>query len=282
RIPCVSRSSRMSVEQLRPSPPVHWQRCAAAGSPERSETIGHITRAVPTAPPGERLFIADLSGIEARGAAMICGATAELEQWRTFDRTGRPEDEPYYRTGISTFAQPPETARKAGKTGALAFQYQGGIIAYRKAARDQETSDGVIAPRRDAWRRDHPEYVQFWRLALFQAVQAIRHPGQEFTAKAIAFQFDHATGFLEITLPSKRKLTYPCAELIQDEQYGTTSFTFLDTSGSSKGRMYHIRKGKESGVFGGLLLENVTQALCRDIFVEAMPRLEAAGYPIVM
>jgi DNA polymerase len=201
---------------------------------------------------------------------------------RTFDRTGAPEDEPYFRTGTSTFAQPPETARKAGKTGALAFQYQGGIIAYRKAARDQETSDAVIAARRDAWRRDHPEYAQFWRLALFQAVQAIRHPGQEFTAKAITFQFDHTTGFLEITLPSKRKLAYPCAELIEDEQYGTTSFTFLDTSGNSKGRMYHTRKGKEGGAFGGLLLENITQAVCRDIFVEAMPRLEAAGYEITM
>jgi hypothetical protein len=34
-------------------------------------------------------------------------------------------------------------------------------------------------------------------------------------------------------------------------------------------------------VFGGLLLENITQAVCRDIFVEVMPRLEAAGYSIV-
>src|SRR5215831_1329396 len=246
------------------------------------ETIGHITRAVPTAPPGKRLFIADLSGIEARGAAMICGATTELEQWRTFDRTGRPEDEPYYRTGITTFTQPAVTARKAGKTGALAFQYQGGVGAYRRVTGDAETSEEIIASRRDAWRRDHPQYVEFWRLIVFQAVQAIRHPGQEFTAKVVAFQYDPKTGFLELTLPSGRRLTYPCAELIEDEQYSTTSFTFLDTSGSSKGRMYHTRKGKEGGVFGGLLLENITQALCRDIFVEAMPRLEVAGYPIVM
>jgi hypothetical protein len=58
------------------------------------------------------------------------------------------------------------------------------------------------------------------------------------------------------------------------------SFTFLDASGSATGRMYHERRG--SGVFGGLLLENITQGFCRDLFVAVMPRLEAAGYPIVM
>ena len=40
---------------------------------------------------------------------------------------------------------------------------------------------------------------------------------------------------------------------------------------------YHILKGGR-GVFGGLIAENATQALCRDIFVDALLRLEAAGY----
>lgn len=244
------------------------------------ETIGQITRAAITATPGTRLFIADLSGIEARGAAHIVGAVGELDQWRTFDRTGRSEDEPYYRTGTSTFAQPPATARKAGKTGALAFQYQGGVQAYRRAAKDTDTPDEIIAARRDTWRGDHPDYAQFWRLAVFQAVQAIKNPKQEFTARVVSFQYEPKTGFLELKLPSERRLTYPIAELIDDEQFNTTSFTFLDASGSRTGRMYHEKRG--GGVFGGLLLENITQALCRDIFVEAMPRLEAAGYPIVM
>src|SRR5262249_12256384 len=38
---------------------------------------------------------------------------------------------------------------------------------------------------------------------------------------------------------------------------------------------------KHRGAFGGLIAENATQAICRDIFCEAMLRLEAAGYSIV-
>jgi DNA polymerase len=243
------------------------------------EVVGSVVRAAITAAPGRRLFIADLSGIEARGAADIVGATRELAQWRAFDRSGKPEDEPYYITGLTTLSQPRENARKAGKTGAFAFQYQGGIGAYRRITGDTMTNDEVIAARRDAWRTDHPEYGQFWRLALFQAVQALRNPGTEFSAKAIAFRYDRKTGFLEMILPSGRTLTYPRAELFEDE-FGRVSFTFLDASGSASGRMYHERKN--SGVFGGLLLENATQALCRDLFVAVMPELERAGYPIVM
>ena len=102
----------------------------------------------------------------------------------------------------------------------------------------------------------------------------------EFSAGLVTFKYIRSTGFLELRLPSGRVISYPKAEIIEDEQYGTTSFTFLDASGSKNGRMYHERRG--SGVFGGLMLENIVQALCRDVFVEAMPRLEAAGYPLVM
>ena len=223
------KNVREAIEAARSGSLAEMQR---RGFDRPLETLGQIVRATVTAPPGKRLFIADLSGIEARGAAYLCGAFAELEQWRTFDWTGRPEDEPYYRTGITTFAQPVATARKAGKTGALAFQYQGGVGAYRRITGDITTPDEILAARRDAWRADHREYKQFWNLAVFQAVQAIQNPGQEFTARAITFRFDHKTGFLEATLPSGRRLTYPAAELIEDEQYGKLSFTFLDASGS--------------------------------------------------
>jgi hypothetical protein len=58
------------------------------------------------------------------------------------------------------------------------------------------------------------------------------------------------------------------------------SFTFRDSSGG-RWEWYHILKGGKA-VSGGLLAENVTQAICRDLFVAAMPRLEAAGYHLVL
>lgn len=252
----------------------------ARGFARPLEMVGQLARALPTPAPGKRFLSADLSGIEARGAAFIVGDRRELEQWRTFDRTDRPEDEPYYLAGLRTFRQPPEKARKSGKVGQLAFQYGGGVGAYRKITGDTTASDEVIEQRKTAWRNDHPLYTQFWKLVVFQATQAIRHPGRAFTAKTVTLQYDSRTGFLELALPSGRKLSYPHAELYEDEQYGSVSFTFLDASRGSAGRMYHELKG--GGAWGGLILENICQALCRDVFVEGLLRLEAANYAVVM
>jgi DNA polymerase len=243
------------------------------------EVIGQLARAFLTPAPGMRFFCGDLSGIEARSAAYTVGDQRELAQWQAFDRSGRRKDEPYYITGIETFHQPLATARPIGKFGQLAFQYQGGVGAYRRIAHDLTTPDEIIDQRKLAWRAAHPLYTQFWRTSIFQAVQAIRNPGMEFTLKGITFKYDQRTGFLELALPSSRVLSYPQAEIIIDEQYDSTSFTFFDASGGGAGKMYHERKG--SGAFGGLMLENITQGICRDIFIEAMLKLEAAGYRVV-
>ena len=42
------------------------------------------------------------------------------------------------------------------------------------------------------------------------------------------------------------------------------------------------KKWQETHTYGGKLAENVTQAVSRDILADAMLRVEAHGYPIVM
>jgi hypothetical protein len=122
--------------------------------------------------------------------------------------------------------------------------------------------------------RRHPNIEKFWPTSVRQAVNAIDNPGQRFTAARITFIREGQFLFME--LQSGRRLSYPFARLYADDR--STSFTFRDASGG-RWEWYHVLK--QRGVFGGLIAENATQALCRDIFVEAMLRLEAAGYHLV-
>ena len=237
--------------------------------------VGDITRALVTPAPGHRLFIADLSGIESRGLAWLCNETDKLEQWRQFDRTGDPALEPYYRFGLEELKLDPKLARKAGKTADLAYGYQGALGAWRRLAPpDDASSDQEIYSRRQAWIRRHPNIAKFWPQAVRQAANAIEHPGELFTIARIAFQYE--ARFLFLLLPSGRRIAYPFARLYADED--DRSFTFRDASGG-RWEWYHVLKRK--GAFGGLIAENATQALCRDIFVEAMQRLERGGYNII-
>jgi hypothetical protein len=236
--------------------------------------VGDITRAMVTAAPGHRLFIADLSGIESRGLAWLTNETSKLDQWRKFDRTGNPEDEPYFITGHETFGLAKEKARKPGKTGDLAYGYQGSLGAWRRLAPvDDTTPDATVYENRRKWALRHPNIARFWTASVRQAVNAIEN-GERFTAARIAFQREG--DFLHLELPSSRRIRYPFARIYADERSKT--FTFRDNA-AGRWEWYHVLK--QRGAFGGLIAENATHALCRDVFVDAMLRLEARGYAVV-
>ena len=244
--------------------------------PRPVSVIGDISRALVCAPAGRTLIIADFSGIESRVTAWISGQQSKLDQWANYDQTGDPGDEPYFLTGHKIFGLPKEQARAPGKTGDLAFGYMGGVGAWAKLAPAGDTStEAEIKHRQQTWRRAHPYTVRFWHALDRAAKTAVRDPGKIVPCRDVALKYC-PDGFLRMRLPNGRKIAYPFPKLKADK-CGNTSVVFMD---NQKGRWGENRNGQ--GAYGGTWVENLVQAIARDLFIEAMQRLEAAGYGIVL
>ena len=77
------------------------------------------------------------------------------------------------------------------------------------------------------------------------------------------FEFWNDNGVVNIQLPSTRCLKYPEARIVKDRWNGKLKY-----------KKYYL--------WGGAITENVVQAIARDIFVEGVLRLDAAGIPVIL
>ena len=121
------------------------------------------------------------------------------------------------------------------------------------------------------WREANPHIVRFWYDLNEAAIAVVRNGGSRIVGKVIiAKEFDMNTGHsaMSMLLPSGRKLYYR-DPMIEPDKWGRDSVSYLD------------RTGKKTGLYGGKIAENVTQAVARDLLAEAIERLEASGYPVV-
>ena len=237
--------------------------------------IGDLGRCIIRATPGSRFLAADYSGIESRTTGWVAGEQAKVNQWTRFDATGDPKDEPYYKLGIK-FGLPEEKARAIGKVCDLAFGYMGSVGAYRALDPNTPLTDEEIKALRDLWRKEHPHIVRFWKMLMRASAHAMKRPGVTVPCGRVSFTYDGEM-FLRMRLPSGRDLAYPMPRLITDPMYGEAAVVFKD---NAKGKFVDCRDGR--GAYGGTWIENAVQAIARDVFTEAMQRLEDAGYPVVL
>jgi DNA polymerase bacteriophage-type len=239
--------------------------------------IGDLIRSTIVAAPGHTLIGADFNSIESRLLALVAGEEWELDSYRRFDATKDPRDEPYCETACRIFRVPSGTftkespERAVGKVCTLAFGYQGGLRAFRNFS--DEFSDTEVDEFKIRWRLAHPAVVRFWYGVDDAAVHAVR------SRKMVRFGlllFKVVGGFLQVKLPSGRKLSYPQPRLILDDR-NRARVIFKD---NGQGRFIDCRGGQ--GAYGGIWTENFVSAIARDLLVEAMHGLEAAGYAITM
>lgn len=120
------------------------------------------------------------------------------------------------------------------------------------------------------WRSANPKIVQYWWDVEKAAVDTIKTHEPHRIGK---IEFQYYSGTLWMVLPSGRKLAYLKPKL-QPNRFGRMSVTFEGQGGTGN-------KWCRLETYSGKLVENCTQAIARDILVEAMYRMEKAGMEII-
>jgi DNA polymerase len=230
------------------------------------------------AAPGKMLIGADFSSIESRVLAWAAEVEWKLDSYRRFDATNDPRDEPYCISACKIFNKPMGTytrdspERAIGKVADLALGYSGGLAAWRKFDPDRFSDDEIKEFIR-AWRAAHPNIKKLWYRLDRAAWVAVQQRGRVVRCGIVTFKCNGL--FLQLTLPSGRKISYPQPRIIGDEHKQCVVF-----ADNAAGQFTDCRYGH--GAYGGLWTENVVSGIARDLLAEAMLRIEAAGYPVVL
>ena len=235
-----------------------------------SDILSQLIRTAFIAKEGTRFIISDFSAIEARVLAWL----AE-EQW-VLEAFENGEDI-YCRTASRMFGVPVEKhgvnghLRQKGKIATLACGYQGALGALKAMGGiEMGLSEDELQSIVDSWREANPNIVSLW-WDIDSVVKRVVKTRTKEKYKSLVISYEK--GILFIELPSKRRLAYPKAK-IGTNRFGGESIVY---EGIVVGN-----KWDKIESYGGKFVENIVQAIARDILAEAMMRLEKKGFNIVM
>jgi len=271
--------------------------------------------------PGKKLTIADLANIEGRVLAWLSGEAWKIQAFADYDTVtgvdakGKPVrvgPDLYKLAYAKAFGIEPEDVddymRQIGKVMELGLGYEGGVAAFltfaavydmdldelAKAVHATADRSALFAAERiyewavkknralglprniyvacevlkKSWRAAHPCTTSLWADVGDAVRQAIRSPGVRFTVNALVIQRDGA--WLRIRLPSGRVLCY-----LQPKIEGDQQITYMGVN-------QYTRQWARIKTYGGKLVENITQAVARDVMAANMQPIEDAGYPIIL
>ena len=261
----------------------------------------------------KKFIVGDYASIEARALAWLAGQEDKLDIFRTHGKIYEHSASKIFRKPIDDITK---EERFLGKIAELACGYGGGAGAFNLMARNY----GVDIPRTQAekmkqeWRNTNKKITLFWQGIEQSAKQAIEI--NEVTSfRNIKFRLKNR--FLWCLLPSGRRLAYysPFLEpktvlgykiqpnlhdpeqtvifnnieykskqefLEEARQLGAEPFMFQTSNICFFGNDSKTRKWCKQSTYGGKLVENITQAVARDIMAESMLELEKEGYNIVL
>lgn len=225
------------------------------------DTLSQLIRTAFVPRSGAKFIVSDFSAIEARVIAWLAG-----EQWRqdVFAKGG----DIYCASASQMFKVPVEKhginghLRQKGKIAELALGYGGSVGALKAmGALDMGLEEDELPPLVEAWRQSNPRIVKFWWDVDKAAMEAVRYKR---TNSTHGITFSCQSGMLFITLPSGRRLAY-VKPRIGENKFGGQCITY-EGVGATK-------KWERLDSYGPKFVENIVQAISRDILCSAMQTL---------
>lgn len=231
--------------------------------------LSELIRTVLIPKPNHRFIVADFSAIEARVLSWLAG-----EQWRL--DTFRNGGDIYCASASQMFRVPVEKhgvnghLRQKGKISELACGYGGSVGALKNmGAVEMGVPEDELQGLINDWRNANPHIVKLWTEVGNTAMKAIKEKTIVSLGKLV---FMYERGILFIRLPSGRRLSY-IKPRIGTNRFGGDSITYMGVGAS--------KKWERLETFGGKLVENIVQAIARDLLASAMMNVANAGYNIV-
>lgn len=225
------------------------------------DTLSQLIRTAFVPQNGRKFIVADFSAIEARVLSWLAG-----EKWRmeVFAKNG----DIYCETASRMFGVPVEKhglnghLRQKGKQAELSCGYGGSVGALKAmGALAMGMQEEELQPLVDSWRAANPHIVDFW-WEVDRAVKMVVK--QRIPAEVCGIKMYWKSGFLFIVLPSGRRLAYVKPRM-GENKFGGESVTY-EGVGATK-------KWERLESYGPKFVENIVQAISRDVLIYAMQTL---------
>lgn len=229
------------------------------------DVLSQLIRTAFVPKAGTTFFVADFSAIEARVIAWLAG-----EEWR--QQVFAEGQDIYCASASQMFGVPVEKhginahLRQKGKIAELALGYGGSVGALKAmGALEMGLQEEELKPLVGAWRSANPKIVKLWWEVDDAVMTAIRRKA---TTQTHGIRFSCRSGMLFITLPSGRELAY-VKPRIGVNQFGSPAATYMGTNTAKQWARLES--------YGPKFVENIVQAISRDILCYAMQTLRSCS-----
>lgn len=225
------------------------------------DTLSQLIRTAFIPKEGYKFIVSDFSAIEARVLSFLAGETWRMEVFETGGDIYCASASQMFHVLVEKHGRNAHLRQK-GKIAELALGYGGSIGALKAmGALEMGLQEEELHPLVASWRESNPKIVQFWWDVDRAAKKAIKLRTETVT-HGIRFIYQSAMLFIE--LPCGRRLSYVKPRM-GENRFGCESITYEGTGGT--------KKWERIENYGPKIVENITQAISRDILAYAMNTL---------